>query len=126
MKALPPREDTSVLWIDVAKTVCMIGVVLQHVKGYAYSNDKIFYSVWFVVALFLMIGGYNLMGSWLTRGIVIWRKRLSGIFLPYAVATVFYVLLEHRFLDIATLLTTLLHFNASGPLYYVAVYMQLV
>ncbi len=40
------------------KTVCMVGVVLHYVKGEAYSNDKVFYSVWFVVALFLMIGGY--------------------------------------------------------------------
>ncbi len=46
-----PQEDTSILWIDIAKTVCIIGVVLQHVKGYAYSNDKIFYSVWLNITM---------------------------------------------------------------------------
>lgn len=66
------------------------------------------------------------MTSWLARGVVVWRQRLKKLFLPYVVATVLYVLLVHRFLDATTLLTYLLHFNASGPLYYVAVYMQMV
>ncbi len=66
------------------------------------------------------------MSSWLARGVVIWRQRLKKLFLPYVVATVLYVLLMHRFLDATTLLTYLLHFNASGPLYYVAVYVQMV
>lgn len=63
-------------WIDVAKICSVVGVVLQHVRGYIYTNDNIFYSLWWVVALFIMIGGYNAMVSFAKRGKVLVKKRI--------------------------------------------------
>lgn len=69
-------------WIDVVK-ICSVGGVLQHVRGYIYTNDNIFYSLWWVVALFIMIGGYNAMVSFEKRGKVLVKKRIWGILIPY-------------------------------------------
>lgn len=73
-----------------------------------------------------MVGGYNALSSYLSRGTVIVKKRLLGIFLPYVLATIIYVAYMEHFLDAENVLFHLLRFDASGPLYYVAVYMQLV
>ncbi len=108
------------------KFVAWGGVVIQHVKGYVYTNDDIFYSVWWSVALFVMIGGYNAMASYENRGAVLVKKRLMGLLVPYFIATITYVLYHNRFLDAAELLTRLIHFDSTGPLYYVAVYVQLI
>ena len=98
------------------------GVVLQHVRGYIYTNDNIFYSLWWVVALFIMIGGYNAMVSFAKRGKVLVKKRIWGILIPYFFATILYTLYDNRFLNATEVLVRLLHFDATGPLYYVAVY----
>ncbi len=113
-------------WINVAKTFSIGGVVLQHVRGYAYSNDYIFYSVWWTVALFIVIGGYNAFSSYERRGKFLIKKKLLGIIIPYFFATVIYVIYNDRYFDVSTVLQRLLRFNASAPLYYVAVYIQLL
>lgn len=100
--------------------------MLQHVRGYVYSNDYFFYSVWWSVALFVMIGGYNAFSSYQNRGCFLLKKKLSGIFIPYFFATALYIIYANHFLDATTYLYSLIHFNATGPLYYVAVYIQLL
>lgn len=113
-------------WINIAKICSMVGVVLQHVRGYVYSNDYIFYSVWWSVALFIMIGGYNVYASYENRGRVLLKKKLWGIFIPYFFATLLYVIYIHHYLDAVAFLQNLIHFDATGPLYYAAVYIQLL
>ena len=113
-------------WIDVAKAVCIGGVVLQHVRGYVYTNDKIFYSVWFVVALFVLIGGYNAMASYRRHGYFSLKQKLIGILVPYVFATIIYRCYELRFFDAEDILNHLIHFDACGPMYYVAAYVQLL
>lgn len=78
------------------------------------------------MALFVVIGGFNVMSSWIKRENVIIKKRLSGILLPYFMATIIYTAYSQHYLDVVVVLKHLLHFDASGPLYYVAVYMQLL
>lgn len=120
------ESSKSKSWINIAKICSMGGVVLQHVRGYVYSDDYIFYSVWWSVALFVMIGGYNAYSSYQNRGCFQLKTKLLGIFIPYFFATVIYVAYNNHYLDAITLLQNLLHFNATGPLYYVAVYIQLL
>ena len=113
-------------WIDVSKGIAIIGVVIQHVSGYLYTNNYFYHSVLFVVALFVMLGGYNTLSSYINRGTVIFKTRLIGIFLPYFLATMIYITYTEHFLNAENIVYHLLRFNASGTLYYVAVYMQLV
>ena len=73
--------------------------MLQHVEGYAYTDIDIFYSVWWAVALFVMIGGYNAMLSYENRGVVIVKKRIKEIVVPYLFATAVYVFYNNQFLN---------------------------
>ncbi len=114
-------------WINVAKASSIFGVVLQHVYGYLYSNDLIYYSVWWSVALFIMIGGYNAAESYERRRVVVVRSRLRNTLMPYIGATVFYVLYNYfRFKVPPEILIRLIRFDASPPLWFVAIYVQLV
>jgi fucose 4-O-acetylase-like acetyltransferase len=113
-------------WIDIAKAVCIVGVVLLHVAGYAYDNDFLYESCRFVVALFILIGGYNAIASYDRRGKFLLPKKLKSILVPYVVATVICCVWEQRFLDLKTILDALIHFNAVSPMYYVAAYVQLL
>lgn len=94
--------------------------VLQHVRGYIYTNDNIFYSLWWVVALFIMIGGYNECYGFLCKkrkGAC--KKENLGYINPLFFATILYTLYDNRFLNATEVLVRLLHFDATGPLYYV-------
>ncbi len=113
-------------WINIAKICSAVGVVLQHVRGYVYSGDYIYYSVWWAVALFVMIGGYNSYSSWQRRGSFQLKNKIWRIVSPYFVATLFYSIYNNHFLDGWDYLDNLFHFNASGPFYFVAVYIQLL
>lgn len=80
-----------VKWINIAKTVAIAGVLIQHVNGWLYSDEKIFQSVTYAVAVFIMIGGYLTARSYEQRGIVCIRKKLRRLLVPCIVSTVIYV-----------------------------------
>ena len=113
-------------WINIARLGAILGVLIQHTKGYCYNKDKIFYSVWWAVALFVLLGGYNAYSSYLKRGSFHLREKLIRILIPYAFAAAVYNIWDNRFFDAVTYLSSLLHFDATGPMYYVAAYVQLL
>ena len=113
-------------WIDAAKTVAIIGVVFQHLWGWAYDDEILYNSVFYAVGLFVIIGGYNTYGSYLRRGSCPVLKRIVGIMIPYAAATVIYVAASGNGKDPAEYILRLVHFDACAPMYYVAVYTWLV
>ncbi len=113
-------------WIDAAKTVAIIGVVFQHLWGWAYDNEILYNSIFYAVGLFVMIGGYNAYGSFLRRGSCAVGKRIAGILIPYVIATIVYVAVSGKGTDPAEYIQRLIHFDACAPMYYVAVYIWLV
>ncbi|MBR5359730.1 MAG: acyltransferase family protein, partial [Lachnospiraceae bacterium] len=119
-------EKKRVYWIDIAKSIAILGVVLQHARGWAYSTDVIYRSLIFAVGLFVMLGGYNITGSYMRNKKVNVLKRLAAIIVPYIFATLLYCIYSGEITDIKTVLMHLVHFDAMAPLYYVAVYSQLV
>lgn len=100
--------------------------MVQHVNGTLYTNERIFSSVIWVVPAFLIIGGYNTISSWKQNRTINVKRKITKIFIPYIVCTCIYTIWENHFLDIEVIWQKVLHFNAAGPLYFVAVYIQLV
>lgn len=100
--------------------------MVQHVNGILYTDKRIVNSVLWVVSAFVILGGYNTMSSWRRDGSIKVVKKISKIFIPYIVCTCIYVIWEYQFFNLEVVWQKVLHFNAAGPLYFVAVYMQLV
>ena len=119
-------KNQNEIWIDIAKAVSIFGVVLLHVQGYVYNSEFIYQSVRFVVALFILIGGYNAITSYERRGKFLLMNKIKRILIPYVVATIIYCVWNNRSFNVLTILDSLIHFNACSPMYYVAAYLQLL
>lgn len=117
-------------WINCAKFLAIFGVILDHSYGFLYTDSKIGYLSWFSMPLFILLSG---MTSYLSGEKYVecgwyrcfWRKskRILG---AYLVASFIYLIWDTHFFDLRTYLEELIHFNASPPFYFVALYLQLM
>ena len=114
------------VWIDIAKTVAIIGVVFQHLRGWAYDNTTVYNLILYAVALFVLTGGYNIMKSYLRTGHVSVLKRIFSMVIAYVIATLFYSLYEGEITNPVYIAHSITHFDACAPMYYVAVYIWLM
>lgn len=118
-------------WIDFAKGVAMIAVVVDHSVGIVYTTPWLHTLSFFSVTLFILVAGYNAFLSMERRALraYSWNyvaRRVWGLFLPYMVATAVTLIWQDRFFDLSTFLRTVLTFSAQGPFYFVLVFLQLL
>lgn len=116
-------------WIDVAKFLAILAVVIDHSGGILYYNDNIAYASFFNVCVFILTMGITTFWSFQknNKGIqdVICGKCLR-IIGPYLTATFIYCIVIYRSFSLETFLMHVIHFNASPPFYYVLLYIQLI
>ncbi len=116
-------------WIDIAKAIAIIGVLTDHLKGTIYPNDSIQRISFFSVTLFILLMGITTYISFATSSLPIYKKvlnRIVGIVLPYIVACFVFCIAIDRGFYWNSFWTHLINFNASGPHYYVLLYIQLI
>lgn len=116
-------------WVDAAKFVAIIAVLIDHTNEILYSNTHVLYFSYYSVSLFIITMGittvctYNRNRDPLLRKI--WQKCI-GIMRPYSVATIIYAVFLYKFFDFEIILNHLIRFDMRGPFYYVLLYIQLV
>lgn len=134
MNALLQQNDKSncdnrVEWIDLAKFFAIIAVLIDHTYGRLYTSDKVAYFSYYSVELFMLIMGITTFWSFSKKDIDFIgniKTKCWKIFCPYLVASFIYCIVLEHFFDLEVYLDHVIHFNATGPLYYVSLYMQLV
>ena len=123
------QKSVRTKWIDVAKFMAIVGVIIDHTNGVLYTNPYVAYSSYFSVSLFIIVMGITTMWSYTNNSDAmikkVWHKCI-GIIRPYIVATIVYALFVYKSFDFDVILIHLIHFNMSGPFYYVLLYIQLV
>jgi len=118
------------IWVDCVKAVAILAVIVDHTYTVLYENQKIQISSFFSVSLFILMMGVT---TWISeerqtnveKSQQI-RKRIKKIGIPYVAATFIYTLVEDRFFEANEFLKKVVFFNATGPFYYVALYLQLI
>lgn len=113
-------------WVDVAKFVAIIGVLTDHTYGILYRNECIKYSSWYSVSLFVLMMG--VVAYWSMDKEFSGKKTLkkcAKMLGAYLIATFVYCLFGSDAFNFAVLGKRIIHFDASGPLYFVALYIQL-
>jgi len=124
------KESQRVLWVDLAKTVAIIGVIIDHTKALYNNNIRIAYFSYYNVSLFIFLMGVTSYWSSKKQSGEKVQKRIlkscKNILIPYIIATFVYSVLIDRKFDFVVFLNRLVHFNASGPFYYVLLYIQLL
>ncbi len=122
-------KNRQIVWINCAKAVAIIAVMLDHVYGMLYTDSRLQRMTHFAVPLFILLSGitsYMTAEKYADKGwIRTFFHKIKTLFFAYLVASVIYSIVMNG-IDLKVLLLSLIHFNASGPLYYVALYIQLM
>jgi len=109
-------------WLDLLKGIAIISVIIDHTYGVFYKNLLIQYHTGFSVALFIFLAGITSAIS-LKNGDVMkfYKKRFLSILIPFVIATAVFSLIDQK-----NFIFSLLHFNATGPMYFIAFFMELI
>lgn len=119
-------KTTQVKWINCAKMVAILAVLIDHTSGILYTDSKIAEASYFSVSLFIIIAGMTNYSSY-SRIDRRWKNvfKCKKILVDYAIATFVYYFAQTRFFDLKTYLQLLIGFDATGPFYFVLLYLQL-
>lgn len=116
-------------WINCAKFLAILAVIIDHTKRILYVNDDISFASYYSVSLFIIISGYLSFASNSRHN----RSYIQTIFysckkitLAYILATAIYSIFAYHMLDFSLYMEALIHFSASGPFYYIMLYIQLM
>lgn len=129
---MPKTEKKSVVWIDCAKFLAILAVLIDHGKGILYEGETIQYISFFSVSVFFFLSG---MTTWYSLGrkkaeetFVRWTaRRLWRIIAPYLVAVAVCQFLKSGFtLSLGPYILWVLNFNLEGQFYFVLIYLQLI
>lgn len=116
-------------WVDFAKFMAIIAVMIDHTNGLLYTDQRIAYFSYYSVELFILMMGVTSYWSYSRyNGSVITKvgKGCWKISRPYLVATLIYSILIDRQFHFVNYLIRVIHFNACEPFYYVLLYLQLL
>lgn len=129
---MPKTEKKSVVWIDCAKFLAILAVLIDHGKGILYEGETIQYISFFSVSVFFFLSG---MTTWYSLGrkkaeetFVRWTaRRLWRIIAPYLVAVAVCQFFKSGFtLSLGPYILWALNFNLEGQFYFVLIYLQLI
>ena len=118
-----------IYWIDFARFLAILGVIVDHTNGILYTNSRIPYLSYYSVSLFILLMGITTFWSFerkknSIKNII--KNKCISILIPYVIATFIYCVFYNKAFNIDVYIDKLIHFNASWPFYYVLLYIQLV
>lgn len=117
-------------WIDAAKAVAILAVIIDHSAGILYQSRMISLSTFFSVTVFVFLAGMTSYYSSerhknekLQKEIV---RKVLHIVVPYAISVGVYQLVIYKKWELLIYIEYLLGFDISLPFYFVFFYLQLV
>lgn len=123
------KKSTHIQWINCAKAAAIIAVLVIHGFNILYTNFEVARTVDWALSLFIIITG---MGAYISnsRSNLSWGKAyfksVKKMLVAYVICSAIALIIKAGGFDVKTYLYQLIHFNASGPLYYVSLYLQLM
>lgn len=114
-------------WVDCAKAMAIMGVIMDHTNGLLYTNQAIAYASYFAVGVFILLAGIM---AYKTTPVVRgggckYLKSLGHFLSQYAVATFVIQIWYTHFFDLRTYVSYLLNFSIQGPYYFLLFFLQL-
>lgn len=117
------------IWINLAKFIAIFAVLVDHSYGLLYHRSSIQFLSVYSVYLFILLMGITNYWSFERNFGNLKKKVLFGILHiggAYILATAIYQVTAYHSFDLLRFLTALIYFNASGPFYFVLLYIQLL
>lgn len=122
-------DSKRVLWVDVAKFLAILAVMVDHTNGILYTNSNVATFSYFSTSLFVLIMGVTTFWSFYNQSKPILKNIIHKsleILRVYFVATFIYYIVNFHSFDLEKYAHYILRFNIVGPLYYVSLYLQLL
>ena len=116
-------------WIDICKAIAILAVIINHSYGSLFHSIKLNQYSLFSVSLFIFLMGVTLGISYSRTGVQIGRKVLRGIckiLIAYVPCVIVFDCFRERSFDLIRIAGHVVRFDASGPHYYVLLYIQLM
>lgn len=116
-------------WINFAKFMAILAVIIDHTTGVLFTNQNIAMSSYYSVSLFILVSGLLTYNSIDRHGYTYWKgfwNSIKKILFAYLVAVAIYTVAITKAFDVVTFLTFCLYCSASGPHYYVMLYIMLM
>ena len=123
------QEEKRIYWIDFAKLLAIIAVLIDHTNGILYEDSNIAWGSYFSVSLFVILMGITTnwsLNKYKSNIPKMVGKKCWGIIRPYLVATFVYYIFMFKSFDLEKYINYVIHFNISGPFYYILLYVQLL
>ena len=124
------KEKIYLKWLDAAKGIAILAVLVDHLGGILYSNTMISVCSYFSVTVFVFLAGITSYYSSErhkeddSKNEII--RKVKGIFIPYIIATGVYQVVINRRFDLFDCLSHIIKFNSTPPFYFVVFYIQLM
>ena len=118
-----------ILWIDCAKLVAIMAVVIDHAYAFLYANANVRYLSWFSVTLFVLLSGvscYYQFQNGTLFNLKTQIKRILKLLAYYAGATAVVLVFLTGFFDLKVFLGHLFNFSISNIYYYFVFFIQLM
>lgn len=123
-------EKSHLKWIDAAKGIAILAVIIDHSTGLLFSKRIISLSSYFSVTVFVFLAGITSyysserhkdesIGGELIR-------KIKSILIPYAVATCIYQFVIKGRFNFGEYINHLLYFDITPPFYFVVFFLQLI
>lgn len=115
-------------WIDCAKAIAIMAVVVDHCSGVLYTNSIIGKASFFSVSLFVLLSGLTawISNTYKPRDLKKALKKALTLYIQYAVATFVLLCFYKHFFDFKTYLDYLFNFSVTDPFYFFVFFIQLV
>lgn len=122
------RKENRYIWIDFAKYISIIAVVIDHTYGVLYDNKTIAIATYFSVSLFILLSGMSaaLSNQNNVKNFQYQIRKISKLLFDYLVATFVLFIFYRRFFNLKEFLIVLLNFEIQSPYYFLVFYIQLV
>lgn len=123
------KDNCRVSWIDCAKSVAIMAVVVDHSNGVFYSNSLIATYSYFSVSLFVILSGMSVAISASRRGIPTYYHQfcnLLKVLRNYAIAVFIIQCFEYKSFDLKTYISHVLNFDIQAPFYFLVFFFQLM
>ncbi len=125
------EDKHQIVWINGAKLVAIIAVLIDHTQRVLYQNLDIAEATYFSVSLFIIVSGMtsylsDLRHDKLSGGGQTYSYKVRPLLVAYCVATAIYIIATTYEFDLTIYVFNLLHFSATSPFYFIMVYLQLM
>ena len=121
------KKAERIRWIDCAKTIAIMAVLVDHTNGILYTNQDIATASYFAVSLFVILSRMTSISVLRAERTFSYQlRKILKMFAEYAIANGVVLIWYNKCFDLKIWISHVLNFSLQGPYYFLLFFFQLV